>query len=323
MHNEKSILDLSKYGIPPGARIAAAVSGGGDSMALALLLRQAGYAVLALTVDHGLRAGSAAEAQGVAAFFAAEKIPHRILTWEGDKPKTHIQERAREARYDLLLRACRAEGCDVLALGHNAEDQIETFWMRLAHGSGLDGLAAMAPVREVENIKMIRPLLGFSRDRLRQVCRDFGAPYVDDPSNEDSKFLRVRLRQFEETLKQEGLSPARLAQTVQKLDAARAALQWAARQALAACATWQNGEALIDRATWLTYPDDLRGRVVTAVMQQLTPQKYPPDWEALQRLCADMARPEFSGRTLGGCQFAPRKNGVLSVIPEKSAFPKD
>lgn len=323
MNNEKTALDLSKYGIPSGSRIAAAVSGGGDSMALALLLRQAGYDVLALTVDHGLRPGSAAEAQRVADFFSREKIPHKILTWKGDKPDTHIQERARDARYDLLIAACRAEACESLALGHNAEDQIETFWMRLAHGSGLDGLAAMAPVRKLENIKMIRPLLGFSRDRLRQICRDFDAPYIDDPSNENEKFLRVRLRQFEEVLKLEGLTTSRLSQTLQKFDAAREALQWMTQEAVASCAAFEMAGATIQKEKWQAYPTDLRRRIVLAVMQRVQPQKYPPDWEAMQRLCDDLMRNEFAGRTLAGCQFAPRKNNLISVIPEKASFLKE
>src|SRR5690606_3672257 len=126
--------------------------GGGDSMALALLLhdwaRARGGKILALTVDHGLRAASAAEARQTAARLAQHGIAHEILAWEGEKPCTGIQQHAREARYRLLRGACEKHGIKTLALAHNAEDQAETFWMRLAHGSGLDGLAGMAAKRE-------------------------------------------------------------------------------------------------------------------------------------------------------------------------------
>src|SRR5688500_149409 len=182
---------LEALGLSGGEDIAVAVSGGGDSMALVLLLedwtRERGGRLLALTVDHGLRPESAEEARRVHDILQSRGIEHRVLTWEGEKPQSHIQERAREARYALLCAECVREKIPFLAAAHNAEDQIETFWMRLAHGSGLDGLAGMAARREMRGMDLLRPLLGFSREELRRYCAQAGIEWIEDPSNQNQK----------------------------------------------------------------------------------------------------------------------------------------
>ncbi|QJE73592.1 tRNA lysidine(34) synthetase TilS [Aerophototrophica crusticola] len=182
----------------PRPRVAVALSGGSDSLALALLLdrwaRDRGGSVLALTVDHALRPESAAEARQVGRWMEARAIPHRILRWEGPKPATGIQEAARAARYALLEQACREEGILHLALGHQADDQAETVAIRQARDSGPDGLAGMAPIRELRHVRLLRPLLGVRRAALRTVCEKFGQPWVDDPSNLSDRYARGRLR---------------------------------------------------------------------------------------------------------------------------------
>lgn len=182
----------------PRPRVAVALSGGSDSLAVALLLdrwaRDRGGSILALTVDHALRPESAAEARQVGRWMEARAIPHRILRWDGPKPDTGIQEAARAARYALLEQACREEGILHLALGHQADDQAETVAIRQARDSGPDGLAGMAPIRELRHVRLLRPLLGVRRAALRTVCEKFGQPWVDDPSNLSDRYARGRLR---------------------------------------------------------------------------------------------------------------------------------
>lgn len=307
---------LDVFALPKTAPVAVAVSGGGDSMALAVLMVAAGYDVLALTVDHGLRAGSRAEAEQAGKILTHKKIPHRILSWQGDKPSTHIQEKARAARYDLLLSACRAEKISTLAVAHNLEDQVETFWMRLAHGSGLDGLAAMSASRDVEGVKIIRPLLGFSRIMLRDYCRAAGVEFIDDPSNADEKFLRVKLRSFENLLAEEGLSPDRLARTLQKLSRAKDALAWLEEKAAAACLSLSAQGAALDVTAWLTYPEDIRQRLLSRAILSQQVSDYAPGADALQRLSESIAAGHFRGATLGGCIFAAPKEGQIRVTAE-------
>ncbi|MFM8991685.1 MAG: tRNA lysidine(34) synthetase TilS, partial [Alphaproteobacteria bacterium] len=182
----------------PRPRLAVALSGGADSTALLLLAdrwaRARGGDVLALVVDHGLRPGSAAEAEAVAAGCAARGIAHRVLRREGPPPARRIQERAREARYRLLEGACAVEGVIHLLVGHHARDQAETIAMRRERRSGEDGLAGMALEATRADLRILRPLLALEPDDLRAWLRERGASWIEDPSNRDPRFLRARMR---------------------------------------------------------------------------------------------------------------------------------
>ncbi len=302
--------------IQAGSRVAVAVSGGGDSLALTLLLHEWAQknrvSLVALTVDHGLRPDSADEAASLHRLLTEKKIDHRILHWRGDKPSTHIQEEARHARYALLYQACRDEGCGVLALAHNAEDQVETFWMRLAHGSGLDGLAAIAPVRLHQDIAIIRPVMGFTRQQLRATCARFGVTWVEDPSNANEKFLRVKLRGFEDLLAAEGLTPQRLAGTLEKLQEARQALdEMAARAAQECLRFFPEGYGSIYTVKLRSWPRDIQRRVLLLALQPMTDSRYAPGFEATDRVLDDMASDDFAGCTLQGCELVPAPEGVF------------
>lgn len=300
---------MQRLGIDaPSGGYVVAVSGGGDSLALALLLKQwaGGARVLALTVDHGLREGSRAEAEQTGETLKKHGIEHRILTWEGDKPATHIQERARQKRYELLAAACRAENIPVLMVAHNAEDQAETFWMRLAHGSGLDGLAGMAASRDFEGVRVLRPLMGFTRAALREVCKKYGAAWAEDPSNENEKFLRVRLRGFEDVLAGEGLTPQRLSQVLQKLEDARDALRTVTQEKLDAFAmAHEAGFVTLDRQGLSSAPADIQRRMISCILHCVAPQDYPAGFEAVEAARRDMLAEGFSGRTIAGCDVSP------------------
>jgi len=179
------------------SNIALAVSGGGDSMALLHLAhrwaRGRGVSLHALTVDHGLRPDSAAEAAGVAAFCAAHGIAHRILTWSGDGDG-NLPDAARRGRYAAMADACTEAGATMLLTGHTLDDQAETVLMRLGRGSGVDGLAAMRAMTPLWGVQLFRPLLGLRREDLRDMLRGAGVAWVDDPTNEDRGYTRIRAR---------------------------------------------------------------------------------------------------------------------------------
>lgn len=320
---DDSLRKLGIDGMRP--KIAVAVSGGGDSLALAALLQEWVAAregeLLALTVDHGLRPESAAEARAVQDLLRTRGIAHEILVWQReDKPSTHVQELAREARYKLLLQSCRARGVSFLAVAHNLEDQIETFWMRLAHGSGLDGLAAMAPVRHEEGISIIRPLLSFSRAQLRATCVQQGIEWIEDPSNQNEKYLRVKLRVFENLLAGEGLTPSRLSLTVQKLEDARQALQVMTEEALAVCVQLHpEGYATLKREAWKASPCEIQRRALMEVLKSVSPQQHPIGFEALEAARLELQESSFAGRTLAGCEIIPEKSGDILLTREAAA----
>jgi len=213
-----------------------AVSGGPDSTALLHLAARwrhglaTGPAMLAVTVDHGLRPEAKLEAAAVKAFAKQCGIAHRTLRWTGTKPKSRLQQTARSARYRLLAEAAVRFGADHILTAHTIDDQAETLLIRMSRGSGLTGLAGMAPVGPVPgsadaSLRLARPLLGFAKARLIATLDRAGIGYADDPSNRDPRFTRARIRTLMPGLSQEGLDARRLSQLAQRMRRADMALE--------------------------------------------------------------------------------------------------
>ena len=188
-----------------------AVSGGPDSTALLLMAtewakRRGKTRINAATVDHGLRPESADEAKAVAALCARLGVGHRVLQWKGVKPTSRLQERAREARYRLLVDHAKAIGADALMTAHHADDQAETVLFRLLRGSGLAGLRGMDIMTARDGMTIARPLIGLKKRDLIAFANARAAPFIDDPSNADPRFARTRLRALLARLDEEGLN---------------------------------------------------------------------------------------------------------------------
>ncbi len=194
---KKTILSfLKKYHVE-GGKIAIAVSGGADSLSLVHALCDLKmFEVHALTVDHGLRPESKDESLLVQKMCLRWGAVHHILPWVGTKPKTRIQEIARQKRYDLLAAYCVSEKIPTLFLGHHGNDQVETFFMRLSKGSGLAGLCGMEEVSALNELMLMRPYLSLSKENILDYCDKHGVRFVHDPSNENHDFERVRMRSF-------------------------------------------------------------------------------------------------------------------------------
>jgi tRNA(Ile)-lysidine synthase len=169
-------------------------------MALALLLDEwanhRDASIEAITVDHGLRPESAAEAEQVGRWLASRRVTrHTVLRWTGAKPQSGIQAAARAARYRLLTDHCRVEGILHLCVGHQLDDQIETRAMRAARQSGPAGLAGMSAIREWGGVRLLRPLLGVAKQALQATLVARAQLWIEDPSNRDPSFERARLRE--------------------------------------------------------------------------------------------------------------------------------
>ena len=219
------------------------VSGGPDSVALMLLAAEWARArarpppLYVATVDHGLRQDSRGEAEMVARWAAGLALPHAILVWDGVKPKSRIQERAREARYELLFDCATRIGADHVMTAHHADDQAETILLRLLRGSGVSGLSGMASSSERNGLILARPLLAHAKADLATLCKSRAHPFFDDPSNTDPVYARTRIRRLGGLLADEGLGRAallRLGRRAARADAALAAHARAVRAGLAA-----------------------------------------------------------------------------------------
>lgn len=288
--------------------LAVAVSGGRDSMALALLAHEWAVArdgrVQALIVDHGLRRESADEAQATRARLAGQGIGSEILIWSGDKPSTRLQQAARAARYRLLFEACRRHGVLHLLTAHHADDQDETVAMRAARASGPDGLAGMAAVLEHRDLRLLRPLLAVPRRRLTATLEARGVEWIDDPSNQDRRFERVRVRQ-------DGIGAG-----VER-NAGRAVRDRSlAETALGVLEVGAEGVAL-DHLIVSVLRKEITERLLSRVIQAVGGLDYPPRQERLSRAAARLSlgeRPGKSGKsqdfTLSGCQLRLRRDPV-------------
>ena len=310
----------------PRAHLAVAVSGGADSLALALLLhdwaRNRNGQVTALVVDHGLRDGSAAEARATVRRLSGEGLTAHLLRSREPKPRANLQAAARAARYRLLTDWCARKGVLHLALGHHRDDQAETLLLRLGRGSGLDGLAAMAPVMELADLRLLRPLLEVPRADLEAMLRARGLDWIEDPSNRNRAHGRVRLRQLKAALAREGLTGPRLAATARHLARARAALDGSVAELLARAARPDPAGFLwLDPEIWAAALQEVRLRALARALTTVGGADYAPRLASLIRLESRLLAGLRHGTTLGGCRVLPRKAGVLLVRELAAAAP--
>lgn len=293
--------------------VAVGVSGGPDSMALLWLLSQwlkdRNISIAAYTVDHGLRVESADEARKVSEWARGwPNVTHHVLVWEGAKPESRILEEARGKRYALIAEAMKKSGAQYLFVGHHRDDQAETFLIRLAKGSGLDGLSAMRPVQKMESgITLLRPLLDVSKEDLILLCKESNIPYVDDPTNKNEDYLRPRLRAAQDILEEEGLSAKRLALTAKRLSRASSALKDLADDLFTTSLLEESeGGFRFDYKALHAAHEELVLRVLLSAIDKIHPEgEYGPRLEKVENLLARILHdPQFKGATLGGCIFA-------------------
>jgi len=311
--------------VTPGSRAALAVSGGGDSVALMQLFadwreEEQGVAPIVLIVDHALREGSGEEAKRVQAWARARGFEAHILSWQGRKPLSGIEGKAREARYALMGEWCAAHDVPSLFVAHTLDDQAETFLLRLGRGSGVDGLSAMRPraafpVAGFEDLKVLRPLLEIGRAELRAFLTARGVSWLEDPMNEDSRFARARVRKALPTLEAAGVSARRIAEAAQHLARAREALESATKAFLASHARLEGGDfALLDAAALARTDRETGLRALSAALMMVSGKAYRPRFERLETLFDSIRSGTFAGaRTLCGCRIgrAPKARAVF------------
>ncbi|WP_407696750.1 tRNA lysidine(34) synthetase TilS [Sedimentitalea xiamensis] len=289
-----------------------AVSGGGDSVALLHILSRCfepgAVEVAAVTVDHGLRPQSAREAEEVGELAERLEIAHTTLRWTGWDGTGNLQARARDARYRLIGEWAKTLEISVVAFGHTADDQAETVLMGLARSSGVNGLSAMPVRRTLHGINLLRPLLGATRQELRDYLRGHDIAWSEDPSNEDDRFDRVKVREALKLLAPIGLTAQVLSDVAGNMAQAREALDWFGFLSARDLAVVDGGDVSMDLRRFRTLPAEIARRLLTRAILWVGGQD-----QVLRRVpvsqALDAAR---QGRaiTLGGCHVLSHGNRI-------------
>lgn len=307
------------------------VSGGADSMALMHLASRwreradrAGVQFSVLSVDHGLREGSAREAGWVSDQARRLGFDCTILRWRPGEKSSRIQEDARAARYGLMAQHARAHGVDALVTAHHLDDQAETLLMRLGRGSGLDGLAGIPMQGHWAGVKVLRPLLDMPKSRLVATLTASGLEWLEDPSNDDTRFERVRLRRAMDALESLGLSAGALARSARRLRRAREALDRAAGEFLRMhCQLDDAGFCRISAEALAHASDDIALRALARALQGLGGGASPPRLAKLEALFAALKAGDCPAQTLAGCQLIPGARALLIMRESGRRAPCD
>jgi len=302
-NDSRLLADLRDF-LAPGRsdRLGVAVSGGSDSTALLCLLADlrgtGGPDLAAVTVDHGLRPEAAGEARSVAALCARLGVSHTICRWDGWDGTGNLPDQARRARQNLIAGWASGLGIGAVALAHTRDDQAETVLLRLARGSGVDGLSGMAPRRHALGIDWLRPLLQASREELRDVLVRRGVGWSEDPTNADDSYDRVKARKALAVLAPLGLDAAGLAGTAAHMARARAALDMATADLARSACRIEAGDVIIARPAFEAAPEEIRLRLLSHAVRWVTAAEYRPRFAPLSEALEAMGR--GSRRTLAG-----------------------
>ncbi|MFV0299658.1 MAG: tRNA lysidine(34) synthetase TilS [Paracoccus sp. (in: a-proteobacteria)] len=291
-----------------------ALSGGGDSTALMHLAKDwaRGRRLMAATVDHGLRASSADEAQAAHRAARALDIPHATLLWRRDTETGNLMANARDARLRLISGWAQRNQLPAVLLGHTRDDQAETLLMRMARGAGVDGLAGMSEWRDAFGIRWLRPMLGVGRADLRDWLRQQDIGWIDDPSNENEGFDRVRMRR---AMAVTGLRPEPLALAAENIAMAREALQFFTAEAARDACT-DRGSLVLPRGPVRRSPPEIHRRLIIAATRWITGADYPPRRATVSHALAGIAA--GSRVTLDGALLEPAGDR-LRIIREPAA----
>lgn len=315
--NKKFVDFMGKYA---GCKIAVGVSGGVDSVALLHWLVELGCDVVCLHVNHGLRAAAATEAEYVKSLCEKLHVPYHIFTWRGEKPETGLEDAARIARYKKMTDFCHQHHIEYIATAHQADDQIETFWMNLSRGSGVYGLAAMRGEGEMNGIKIIRPLLNVFRTELKDYCDKNNIKYFSDEMNYDPHYTRVKIRQNRHVVQDVmGISDERILLAIQNLGRVRETLESDVSELVARVV--KNKMATFNETFLFDLNDDIRLKFIGTVIQKVGGDRYPARLDSLVR--AVDALQHDCKFTLGHCTVRRLRGRILIVREgEKTSFRK-
>ncbi len=302
-------------------KFAIAVSGGSDSLALSVLAKL--YSLendndfIALIIDHKLRKESADEAKQTYKNLTQNKIKAKILTYRGEKFSSNVQKKARDLRYDLFEKYCAKNKIKFLILAHHQDDLIENFYIRLIRGSGIKGLTSLKNVFEYsKNFHLLRPLLNFNKEELLNITKKSYSSWVEDRSNKNDKFLRVRIRKMQYKLQKEGFDPKRIIKTIENLNTAKDSLEfYIFKSEKKYLKFYKEGYAKLKSSIFNNEAQEVIFRVIIKAIHFVSGEYYPPRSDSLKTLMKNLSTKSFKSSTLGGCLIKKDKS-IISFFRE-------
>ena len=297
------------------------LSGGADSLCLTLLANE--YAtehdmnVYACIVDHKLRPESSTEILPTIEILKQNSINYKVFTWEHSAEITgSIEQKARKARYEFLYQYCQETGADILMTAHHALDQWETFFMRLSRGSALKGLTSIKPVSSFNDILLVRPLLQFSPDDIKETLKQrFNiTDYVKDPSNEQDIYERVRWRKaYKELSERYGLNMANVNKTIERLNIDNDCLDETANAYLHMLFKGEH----IGKGKYKDLHLALRIRILEKIIHKLSPKgKHLISYSLLRKLADEICKKDFSACNVSGLIFRRDRTKNIKILVE-------
>ena len=295
-----------------------AVSGGPDSLALAALTKAYSYnkklKVYFVLINHNLRKNSLQEARKVKLLLKKKIFLHIISN--NHKITKNIQSQARKIRYDLLSKFCKNNKVRTILTGHNLEDQVETFFIRLSRGSGLTGLSSMRPLSVLKgNIKLFRPLLDVEKKTLIKISKSFFGLFIQDPSNKNSKFLRTKIRNLKKPLRLSGINYEQIKKSIDNLASSREALDKYYKRTINTLVQKSRNEVFINLKKLKECSNELKLRAINESIKYLRKNYYNPRSIKVLNMVKKVESKTFKKSTLGGCIFIKKKD-TLCLKPE-------
>ncbi len=289
-----------------------AVSGGSDSMALLWHVIEMGFEQIhVVTIDHGLRKEAQDEAEFVKSVCRAHHIDHKTIA-VGVKRNGNLQSNARDVRYKAMIEHCKAHEINHVFLGHTADDQAETFMLRAFRGSGIDGLAGIAEKREERSITFWRPLLSERRDALRAKLLENNWSWIEDPSNEDERFDRVKMRKLLTAAEDVGFSPDGLLQTVSNMERIKSAFDPIVQEFRAnhISSLPLDVEDQMDPQAFAQLPKAIATKVLGDLCKKFGRGEYLPRRDGIDRLYDMIMSTQDGGMTIALTDFHWSKNRI-------------
>ena len=309
-------------------KVAVSVSGGSDSLALSFLVlcykfkKKINIHASFYLINHGLRNNSYEEAISVKNILRLNEIDLKILHWKGKKPKSNIQSLARKKRYELLFNECTKSNIKVVLFGHHQEDIYETFFSRLLRGSGTEGLSSFSKIEnrfdhKNNKIRVFRPLLNLNKQDLIYISKKVFKFYIKDPSNEQDRFQRVRIRKLILNLKNEGLDLKKLNLTINNLASTTEAINEIVEYNIRENVAFLLKNKYLINSKFFLIPKEIVFRSLSLLFRKISKKHYPPRGKKMINLIKDLNYKKYTKLTLGGTIIEKIHNSVL-VSKEKT-----